>query len=208
MRIAVLSDVHGNLRALEAVTDDLRRQAPDLVVHGGDLALNGPRPAEVVDHIRELGWPGARGNADELLWAGLDPVPAAEREFAQALRQATLRLLGPDRVQWLRQLPRLWRHEDLVVMHASPTTVEEAPPVEATDRQLVETYGGLAGRRRLASVVSADRRWGGAGSAGALRRADPDRRATGLDLSIAELAGQGASAGRIRSTPGTGRADR
>lgn len=128
MRIAVLLDVHGNLRALEAVTDDLRRQAPDLVVHGGDLALNGPRPAEVVDHIRELGWPGARGNADQLLWAGLDPVPAAEREHARALRQATLRLLGPDRVQWLRQLPRLWRHEDLVVMHASPTTVEEAPP--------------------------------------------------------------------------------
>jgi putative phosphoesterase len=146
MRIAVLSDVHGNLRALDAVTDDLRRQAPDLVVHGGDLALNGPRPAEVVDRIRELGWPGARGNADELLWAGLAPVPAAEREHARALRQATLRLLGPDRVQWLRQLPRLWRHEDLVVMHASPTTVEEAPPVEATDRQLVETYGGLAAR--------------------------------------------------------------
>jgi 3',5'-cyclic AMP phosphodiesterase CpdA len=48
MRIAVLSDMHGNLRALEAVTDDLRRQAPDLVVHAGDLALNGPRPAEVV----------------------------------------------------------------------------------------------------------------------------------------------------------------
>ena len=107
MRIAVLSDVHGNLRALEAVTDDLRRQAPDLVAHAGDLALNGPRPAEVVDRIRELGWPGVRGNADELLWAGLDPVPAAERAHAQALRQATLRLLGADRVQWLRQLPRL-----------------------------------------------------------------------------------------------------
>ena len=60
MRIAVLSDVHGNLRALEAVTDDLRRQAPDLVVHGGELVLNGPRPAEVVDRIRELGGPGAR----------------------------------------------------------------------------------------------------------------------------------------------------
>jgi putative phosphoesterase len=146
MRIAVLSDVHGNLRALEAVTDDLRRQAPDLVVHAGDLALNGPRPAEVVDRIRDFGWPGARGNADELLWAGLDPVPPAEREFAEALRQATLRLLGPDRVRWLRRLPRLWRQGELVVMHASPTTVEEAPPVEASDRHLLDTYGGLEAR--------------------------------------------------------------
>jgi diadenosine tetraphosphatase ApaH/serine/threonine PP2A family protein phosphatase len=77
---------------------------------------------------------------------GLDPVPAAERKHAQALRQATLQLLGAGRVRWLRQLPRLWRHEDLVVMHALPTTVEEAPPVEATDQQLVETYGGLDAR--------------------------------------------------------------
>jgi putative phosphoesterase len=146
MRVAVLSDVHGNLRALEAVTEDLRRQAPDLVVHAGDLALNGPRPAEVVDRIRELDWPGACGNADELLWAGLDPVPPAERDHVEALRQATLRLLGPDRVRWLQRLPRLWRQGELVVMHASPTTVEEAPPVEATDRQLVDTYGGLEAR--------------------------------------------------------------
>lgn len=130
MRIAILSDVHGNLRALEAVTDDLQRQRPDLVAHAGDLALNGPRPAQVVDRIRELGWPGARGNADELLWAGVDPVPAAERDHAQALRQATLALLGPDRVRWLRRLPRRWRHDDLVVLHASPTTLEEAPPVD------------------------------------------------------------------------------
>jgi putative phosphoesterase len=144
--MAVLSDMHGNQRALEAVTDDLRRQAPDLVVHVGDLALNGPRPAEVVDRIRELGWPGARGNADELLWAGVGPVPAAEREHAQVLRQATLQLLGAGRVRWLRQLPRLWRHEDLVVMHALPTTVEEAPPVEATDQQLLDAYGGLDAR--------------------------------------------------------------
>jgi hypothetical protein len=75
--------------------------------YAGDLALNGPRPAEVVDRIQELGWPGACGNADELLWAGPDLVPAAEREYAQAIRQATLRLLGPDRVRWLRRLPRL-----------------------------------------------------------------------------------------------------
>jgi putative phosphoesterase len=143
MRIAVLSDIRGNLRALEAVLGDLRRQAPNLVVHAGDLALNGPRPAEVVDRIRELDWPGARGNADELLWAGLDPVPPAERKYADALRRATLGLLGPDRVEWLRRLPRLWRQGGLVVMHASPATVEEAPPVEATDHELVDTYGGL-----------------------------------------------------------------
>jgi predicted phosphodiesterase len=38
MRIAVLSDIHGNLRAFDAVRKDLRETAPDVVVHGGDLA--------------------------------------------------------------------------------------------------------------------------------------------------------------------------
>ena len=68
MRVALVADIHGNLTALEAVVADLRRRAPDVVVHGGDLALMGPRPAEVVDRVRELGWPGVVGNTDELLW--------------------------------------------------------------------------------------------------------------------------------------------
>ena len=49
MRIAVVSDIHGNLTALEAVIANLRCAAPDLVVHGGDLIVGGPRPTEVID---------------------------------------------------------------------------------------------------------------------------------------------------------------
>jgi 3',5'-cyclic AMP phosphodiesterase CpdA len=69
MRIAIVSDVHGNLTALDAVVADVRRRAPDVVLHGGDLALMGAQPAEVVDRVRELGWPGVVGNADEALWS-------------------------------------------------------------------------------------------------------------------------------------------
>src|SRR5580704_8149436 len=69
MRVAIVSDVHGNLRAFEAVLADLRQVAPDLVVHGGDLVYGGTRPAEIVDQIRALAWPGVRGNTDEMLWS-------------------------------------------------------------------------------------------------------------------------------------------
>jgi len=68
MRLGVVSDIHGNLTALEAVIVDIERRAVDRVVHGGDLVLMGCQPAEVVDRIRELGWPGIVGNTDELLW--------------------------------------------------------------------------------------------------------------------------------------------
>ena len=61
MRIAVVSDIHGNRTAFEAVVEDLRKTAPDLVLHGGDLAHGGSSPAEIVDRVRELGWRGVMG---------------------------------------------------------------------------------------------------------------------------------------------------
>ena len=54
MRLAVVSDIHGNLAALEAVLADLEQARPDAVVLGGDLALGGPHPVEVVDRLRQL----------------------------------------------------------------------------------------------------------------------------------------------------------
>ncbi len=69
MRVAIVSDVHGNRRAFEAVLAELRQVAPDLVVQGGDLAYGGAHPVEIIDQIRALGWPGVRGNTDEMLWS-------------------------------------------------------------------------------------------------------------------------------------------
>ncbi len=78
MRLAILSDIHGNLTALEAVLADLKTLGVDLVVHGGDLVANGARPAHVVDIIRELSWRGVCGNTDEMLWR---PELVAELEL-------------------------------------------------------------------------------------------------------------------------------
>src|ERR1700744_6210564 len=77
MRIAIVSDIHGNLTAFEAVLRDLERTGPDMVLHGGDLAAGGSSPAEIVDRIRDLGWQGVLGNTDEMLYA-----PEKLAEFA------------------------------------------------------------------------------------------------------------------------------
>src|SRR5579863_1291602 len=100
MRIAVVSDIHGNRTAFEAVLEDLRETAPDLIFHGGDLADSGSSAVEIVDRIRDLGWPGVVGNTDEMLFdpgsleefAGKSGAPAviwtAVREMAEATRTA------------------------------------------------------------------------------------------------------------------------
>ena len=52
MRVAVVSDLHGNLTAFEAVLADVRQCSPDLVLHGGDLADNGSSPVEIDERGR------------------------------------------------------------------------------------------------------------------------------------------------------------
>jgi putative phosphoesterase len=155
VRIAVVSDVHGNLTALEAVVADVRRAAPDLVVHGGDAAVIGPRPAEVVDRLRELGWPGIVGNTDEMLWDG--SVRAEQERRAPKLLAwlgvlfdtlgpwATERL-GPERIAWLRAQPLEQRREGVRIVHARPGDLWRAPMPDAGDDELADTYGAAGVR--------------------------------------------------------------
>jgi len=75
-KIAIITDIHGNVPALDAVLQDLHGQAPDEVLVGGDLVGRGPQGSDVVRRIRELGWPGVRGNhEDYLLGFRFDRVP-------------------------------------------------------------------------------------------------------------------------------------
>jgi putative phosphoesterase len=150
MRVALVSDIHGNLAALEAVVADIERRAPDEVIHVGDLVLMGAQPADVVDTVRELGWRGVVGNTDELLWRPEE----RERQERRAPKlgallallfdeyaPATLALLGDDRLAWLRGLPAEERLEDILVLHAAPGDLWRAPMPDATDAELSAVYG-------------------------------------------------------------------
>jgi putative phosphoesterase len=151
MRIAIISDIHGNLTALEAVIADLRRTAPDLVIHGGDLIVGGPRSAEVIDRIRDLDWPGVYGNAEEMLW---NPARVSEMLHAPHLQQIrdsvlahtipdALSAIGEERLAWLRTLPLRWSDGNLTVVHATPDDVWSIAPATASDEQLEEIFATL-----------------------------------------------------------------
>jgi putative phosphoesterase len=151
MRIAIVSDIHGNRTAFEAVLADLRQTSPDLILHGGDLPHGGASPAEIVDRIRDLGWQGVVGNTDEVLWAPhllrqsanqsaqMEPLFVAIEEMAAATREA----LGEERIEWLRSLPRIQIRGPMAVVHASPGSTWQAPAPEAGDAELESVYKEL-----------------------------------------------------------------
>jgi len=151
MRVAIVSDIHGNRRAFEAVLADLRQVAPDLVLHGGDLSYGGAHPADTIDHIRALGWPGVRGNTDEMLWApqGLTEFAAKQPKLGsllgiiQELIPPTLASIGEERLRWLEGIPNQYSGDGFSLVHASPGDLWRAPMPNASDYELHSTYASL-----------------------------------------------------------------
>jgi predicted phosphodiesterase len=122
MRSIFLSDIHGNLAALDAVSADLPEH--DEVYVAGDHCLEGPQPAEVWDRLQELGWRLVIGNTDQ---DTVSPPPDAEPR-QQEIIAWTREQLGPHRLAALQALPfSLTGGKDgsVLVVHANPKTTDE-----------------------------------------------------------------------------------
>lgn len=101
MKVLILSDVHANLEALQAITE-----SSDELWVLGDLVNYGPSPAEVVDFIRRNAAVVVRGNHDNAIGAGVDPRCSPPfREMAQAMQVYTESVLNDDQRAYLRNLP-------------------------------------------------------------------------------------------------------
>ena len=88
MIVAVISDVHGNLPALEAVLDAIDHVEVDLVVSNGDVAA-GPMPRETIERLMRLGDRArlVRGNADRAMVAAFDGAPPELPDAGEVQRQ-------------------------------------------------------------------------------------------------------------------------
>jgi putative phosphoesterase len=106
MRLAVMSDIHGNLPALEAVLEDLQPHAPDGIIVAGDL-VGGPQPNEVIRTLRALGSRMIRGNSDaNLLRYGTGNAPDKWHTSPQfALLRWTHRHVDAKTFDFIQSLP-------------------------------------------------------------------------------------------------------
>ncbi|HKW02093.1 MAG TPA: metallophosphoesterase family protein [Vicinamibacterales bacterium] len=95
MRIAIVSDIHGNLPALEAVLSDVRLRRPDRTYCLGDLVGYGASPNEVIDQIRHEQIPTIMGNYDDGVGFDRDDCGCAYRDEGEKAR-------GQQSLMWTR----------------------------------------------------------------------------------------------------------
>jgi len=118
MRVAVISDIHANLHALETVLADIDQESVDEVWCLGDVVGYGPRPNECCDLIRDRAAISLCGNHD-LAALGILDVGEFSGDAAAAARW-TGGVLGADQRTWLESLAPLARRDDVELYHASP----------------------------------------------------------------------------------------
>ncbi len=145
MRIAILSDIHGNEIALNTVLQDLAQQpAIDHLVIAGDLCLNGPRPRETLDMIQSLNCPVIQGNTD------VDVIDQTSRKGPrkQSIIAWTRDQIGAAGLAYLAGLPTSHlisnpAGTDLLVVHANPLNQQEAIFPDSPDSKLESLLGAL-----------------------------------------------------------------
>jgi predicted phosphodiesterase len=143
VRIAAISDVHGNLLALEAVLADIATQQVDVVVNLGDLLSGAVQPRETADRLMELGLPTVRGNHErQLLTFPRERMGASDRLAHDMITDAHR--------AWLAGLPPTLAPADgVLAFHGTPTddltylleTVEVSGARPATPEEVMERLG-------------------------------------------------------------------
>ncbi|MEM5330626.1 metallophosphoesterase family protein [Paraburkholderia sp. JHI2823] len=145
MKIAALSDIHGNLAALEAVLKDVQRHGADVIVNLGDIFSGALYPSQTADRLMALGFPTIRGNHERQVLSGDVSRMSASDRWAHIS-------LNAQQMEWMRNLPTTLRIEnDVLLVHGTPgddltyflETVEESGCRPATQKEVEERAGDI-----------------------------------------------------------------
>lgn len=117
-KLAIISDIHGNLSALKVVMEALEKKRPDEWICLGDIVGYGPNPKECIDIIREKEMHCVLGNHD----AGVTKVISKShfKNPNRKLIELTEDLITKDQLNWLKSLPYAIRRDDWIAVHAKP----------------------------------------------------------------------------------------
>lgn len=215
MRVAALYDIHGNLPALEAVLDEVRREAVDTIVVGGDV-LPGPMPRETLACLRDLDIPAhfIYGNGDREVLSQLAGIDTGlPEQFRDVIRWNGEQVSRQQR-EWLKDWPAKLHLDiggvgDVLFCHATPRNDTEIFTRLTPEEKLVPVFEGVGaavvvcghthmpfdrmiGPIRVVNAGSVGMPFGDPGAHWLLLGSQIERRLTAYDLD--------AAAARIRAT--------
>ncbi|HEX5013383.1 MAG TPA: metallophosphoesterase family protein [Candidatus Limnocylindrales bacterium] len=154
MRVAVLSDIHANLVALDAVLGSIG--TVDAVWHLGDVVGYGPDPDGVVGRLMEIGAVGVRGNHDAAA-AGGDEIDWFNPDARAAMEWTRTRISDTTRA-WLANLPERHAQDGFGLVHGSPREplweYIVSVPIARANLALLTTDVGLYGHTHLPMVYA------------------------------------------------------
>jgi predicted phosphodiesterase len=153
MQIAIISDIHGNCIALDAVLVDLQNHPADSIVCLGDAIQGGPQPAQVVARLRELGCPVVMGNADAWLLTGEETgqeqiTPERNRQLEAVRGWSLSQLSAKDQgfissFQATVEVPLSAGH-NLLCFHGSPASFDEVILPDSPEDEFQKHLGAHA----------------------------------------------------------------
>ena len=155
METAIISDMHGNCVAFDAVLADLKRNPVNQIVCLGDAVQGGPQPAQVVSRLRDIGCPVVMGNADAWLLtgqeSGQEPISAERRVKMDAIREWTLSCLTADDRAFIASFqPTLTIEmgvgQSLLCFHGSPASFDDVILPTTPEDEFQRLLGGYAGK--------------------------------------------------------------
>ena len=145
MKIGIMSDIHANAVALEAVLIDMKSISPDMIIFLGDLIFNGPSPKETYDllkNARPTVW--IRGNTDDWLnkiFPGWEPSSEIEK-YCYTLFSYAMPKLNNDDIGMMKIIPltRSLSFDDthILCVHGSPRSYSESMDFSVPDDKVEE----------------------------------------------------------------------
>jgi putative phosphoesterase len=136
MKIAVISDIHGNMQALEAVLDDIKNEECEKIFCLGDLAMAGPEPVKTIELIKELyekgGFELIQGNTDEMIGNYNNEIGEKVKSAFPVLGNAIIndvKIIPDNLKEFLKNLPKQANLEiegvKILLVHGSPRASDE-----------------------------------------------------------------------------------
>lgn len=143
MKLAFISDIHGNAVALEAVLADIKQQQVDRILVLGDLCYRGPEPKRALELVRALRTNVIKGNADEWVIRGVEKgeVPDQALEMMNMEKEWIAANLDGESIDYLRNLPEELELEfegvKIHAFHATPASLFEVVLPDEKDETII-----------------------------------------------------------------------